>query len=233
MSSKILSMSLLGSLFLVLSIFFLYRGENWPLGVQGIEALGAFVLLLIINGMLFLYNRISSHRNATYQKSVLLGLFTGLLWVTEISINNILMPGLPARDILDDFFWAAIALIILSASILCAYQTNNIRIGLKVGFWSGFGSGAVACLTGLLLVVVGIQLLLRDPLNRIEWSARGATSETPGMAVYFAYQTLAGALLHLVVLGAIMGIVLGLLGGILGKVGAVLEKRMTAKNALI
>jgi hypothetical protein len=233
MSNKILNISLLGSLFLVLCIFFLYRGENWPLGIQGIEAFGAFALLLVINVALFLHSRSTPHRKTSHQKSVLLGLLTGLLWTAEISMNNILMPGLPARDILDNLFWAAIALIILIASIQCAYQVNNIRTGMKVGFWSGLSSGAVACLTGLLFIVVGMPLLLHDPLNMVEWSARGATSGTPNMAVYFAYQTLAGALLHLVVLGAMMGIVLGLLGGVLGKVGYFLEKRMTAKNILI
>jgi hypothetical protein len=37
------------------------------------------------------------------------------------------------------------------------------------------------------------------------------------MVVYFAYQTLAGAVLHLVVLGIIMGLLLGGVGGVLGR----------------
>jgi uncharacterized protein YneF (UPF0154 family) len=43
----------------------------------------------------------------------------------------------------------------------------------------------------------------------------------------------AGALLHLVVLGAMMGIVLGLVGGALGKIGNFVAKKMTAKSALL
>ncbi len=229
MGSKILRLSLLISLLFVLSIFFLYKGTGWPLGVQGIEALGALALLLMINIVFFLYRPRASHINSYQQKSILLGLFAGLLWTAEISMNNILIPGLPARDILDDLFWAAIALIIVIASIQCAYQTSTIRIGMEVGFWSGLSSGAVACLTGLLFVAVGMQFLLHDPLNIAEWSIRGATSGTPNMAVYFAYQTLAGSLLHLVVLGVIMGIILGAIGGILGRMGSYIGKR-TAKN---
>lgn len=231
MSSKILRISLLGSLLMVLSVFFLYRGTDWPLGVQAIEAFGAFVLLLAIDGALFFGGRrMLLQGESSYQKSIALGLGAGLLWTAEISMNNILTPGLPLRDILDDLFWIAIALILLGASIAWTYQTNNIRIGISVGLWSGFSSGAVACLTGLIFVVIGMPLLLHDPLNLAEWSARGATSGTPNMAVYFAYQTLAGALGHLVILGAMMGGVLGLLGGALGKVGYVLGRRMRAKN---
>ncbi|GHO55090.1 hypothetical protein KSB_35650 [Ktedonobacter robiniae] len=159
-----------------------------------------------------------------------MGLGAGLFWTAEISMNNILMFGLPLRDILDDLFWAVIALIILGASLQWTYKTNDIHIGMNVGFWSGLSSGAIACLTGLIFVVFGMPLLLHDPLNLAEWSARGATSGAPNMAVYFAYQTLAGALGHLVVLGAMMGLVLGLLGGALGKVGYVLRKKLRAKH---
>lgn len=233
MSWKILRISLLGSLLLVLWTFFLYRGTNWPLGVQGIEAVGAFVLLLAINLSLFLPKRKTADLNFFHQKSVTLGLLTGLLWTIEIGMNNILQPGLPLRDILDDLFWAVIALIIVGASARYAYRTNEIRIGMKVGFWSGLSSGAVACLTGLFLVVAGMQFLLHDPLNNAEWSARGATSGAPNMATYFAYQTLAGALLHLVVLGAVMGIVLGLVGGAFGKLGNFIGKKVTTKSALL
>lgn len=232
MSRKILSMSLLVSLLLVLSIFFLYRGTNWPLGVQGIEAGGALALLLVINLALFLYRRRVPRMNSYQQKSVLVGLLAGLLWTVEISMNNILIPGLPARDVLDELFWATIALIILGASIQFAYQTNKILIGMAVGFWSGLSSGAIACLTGLLFIVIGMQFLLHDPLNIAEWSVRGTTSGTPSMAVYFAYQTLAGALLHLSVLGVMMGIVLGITGGALGRVGNFIVKKLSAKHAI-
>ena len=231
MSWKILRISLLASLLLVLWTFFLYRGTNWPLGVQGIEAAGAFVLLLAVNLALFFHKRKTADLNFFRQKGVALGLWAGLLWTVEIGMNNILQPGLPLRDILDDLFWAIIALIIVGASVRYAYQTNEIRIGMKVGFWSGFSSGAVACFTGLFFVVAGMQFLLHDSLNSEEWSVRGATSGTPNMATYFAYQTLAGALLHLVVLGAIMGIVLGLVGGALGKLANFIGKKMVARSA--
>jgi len=38
------------------------------------------------------------------------------------------------------------------------------------------------------------------------------------MAAYYAYETFAGAFLHLIILGIFMGLLLGLLGGTVGKV---------------
>ena len=49
-----------------------------------------------------------------------------------------------------------------------------------------------------------------------EWAERGAESGAPTMAAYFAFETLAGALLHLVGLGLIMGILLGAGGALVG-----------------
>lgn len=81
-------------------------------------------------------------------------------------------------------------------------------------------SGLVSGLMALLLVVFGMRFLLADTANRAEYSARGPTSGFPDMAAYFAYQTLAGALLHLIVLGVMMGALLGCVGGLLGVLSA-------------
>ena len=45
---------------------------------------------------------------------------------------------------------------------------------------------------------------------------RGATSGAPDLPTYLAYETLAGALGHLLVLGIGAGVLLGGLGGVLG-----------------
>lgn len=38
------------------------------------------------------------------------------------------------------------------------------------------------------------------------------------MDVYFAYQTFAGGIMHLFILGAVMGLLLGFIGGFAGRV---------------
>ena len=78
-------------------------------------------------------------------------------------------------------------------------------------------SGAIACCMALSLIVFGMPFIVRDPLNSAEWAERGSTSGAPNMASYFAYQTFAGAFLHLVVLGVLMGALLGAFGGLVGR----------------
>jgi hypothetical protein len=179
-----------------------------------------FAVLLAAFGATGLITRTTRQGEARtpLDKVTLLGLFLGLVWVIEITFNNAVAPPLPARDIIDNIFWALIALGITVASVAAAYRSGRLSRGIVVGTWSGFVSGVVACGAGLALVVFGMSLLLSDPLNLAEWSNRAKDSTAPTMASYLAYETLAGAFLHLVVSGIGMGFVLGLIGGTLGKV---------------
>jgi len=76
----------------------------------------------------------------------------------------------------------------------------------------------------LSLVLFGMRFLLRDPINISEYATRASGAPTVGMAAYFAYETMAGALGHLFVLGVIMGLLLGCLGGIIGRFLAQLRR---------
>ena len=114
--------------------------------------------------------------------------------------------------------------VILFTAIYQAYRVRKISAGINAGFWSGLASGAVACLTALVLIVFGMNLILLDPLNAREWSDVKAANGLQSMAVYFAYQTLAGAMMHLVILGAMMGLILGLIGGLAGRMISMLKK---------
>ncbi len=143
------------------------------------------------------------------------GLGLGVLWMIEILYNNLLAPPLPGRDIVDDVFWALVGLGLLTVAGWGAYQQGWLG-GVRAGVWSGFGSGLVACLVAEGLIVLGMGLITRDPLNVSEWNAVAATSGAPSMAAYFAFETLAGALVHLLVLGTLMGALAGGLGGVLG-----------------
>ena len=155
----------------------------------------------------------SAHRSLGLRS----GVAAGALWVVEIGINNIAAPPNPPRDRIDNAFWAAVAIVILGASIRRAYTSRRIGDGIRTGAWSGFVSGLMACCTGLTIIAFGMPLLLHDPLNIAEWAARGATSGAPTMAAYYALESLAGAMGHLTVLGVVMGAMLGVIGGVLAK----------------
>lgn len=94
---------------------------------------------------------------------------------------------------------------------------QKIVVGIKAGFWNGLASGAVACITALILIVFGMPLILSDSLNIKDWSDVKNTTHFPSMSAYFAYQSFAEAIMHLVILDTIMGLLLGFIGGLLGK----------------
>ena len=177
-SNKILSMLIVLCIILVIVMYFRYRPYSWP---TGLEALGCLVsIILMATALLILWILRDEIINDLQKRNVALGLGFGLLWTFEISINNLIRPGLPLRDNIDNIFWVIIALLILITAIQEAYQTNKFLNGVKSGFWSGIAN-------------------------------------SPGMDVYFAYQTFAGAIMHLFILGFIMGLFLGIIGGFIGK----------------
>lgn len=202
------------SLALTIVTYLLYRGPGWPLGTQGLEGLTAILVIAVTLAFGLWFGRRSRYRA---DRSLLVGLSIGLLWTVEICINNFLSPGLPWRDIIDDAFWALVAALIVGYTAVRAYHARTILDGLVAGLWSGFGSGLVACVTGLLITVFGIQLVVNDPLTIAEWQRQGSDSGLTDPVVFSAYETLFGAVGHLHLIGTLMGILLGLIGGIAGR----------------
>ena len=209
---------------LALSVGFSYRYNASSM----IEAcLGAALLFLIAGGLWFYRRRSKTRGNSlALQQAIVIGMILGLLWMVEIGINNFIAPPLPARDIIDNLFWIVIALSILIFAVLQAYQTGSIVHGIEVGTWSGFVSGMLACCMALVMVVFGMRFIMQDPLNIAEWAGQQAVSPAPGMAAYFAFETFAGALGHLTILGIGMGALLGGAAGMLGVGGRRLSQRV-------
>ena len=223
-SRVLLICSLAISAILVIAVYFNYRPFSWP---GGTEALGCIISLSILLGSMLLLSTFRNHtiiKNAN--KNISLGLAIGILWTIEIGTNNLLHPKLPLRDIIDDLFWAVIALFILIFASVEAYKRQKIVAGIFSGFWTGTSSGALACLTALVVIVFGMHFILSDPLNIQEWSDTSKNLHYPNMQVFFAYQTFAGAILHLIILGTVMGLILGVVGGLIGKGTSLLVSKM-------
>ena len=213
-SNFILRVILLICIVMSVSVFFLYRPYTWPLGS---ESAGSLIGILLISVLTTILRLLRNKTNERQKKNVLAGLCIGLLWTIEISVNNFIRPGLPLRDTVDNLFWGIVELLILIIAAYDVYKSDKFIDGLKSGFWTGLASGAVACFSALLVIVFGMKFILLDPLNIKEWSEMKAALHSPGMDVYFAYQTFAGAVGHLFILGLILGMIVGSLGGLLGK----------------
>ncbi len=198
-----------------------YDAATW------IEAMLAALTLLVLAAGLATICRFSKHVDCSpiVWWAVIVGLILGALWVFEILTNNVLAPPLPARDIIDNSFWAAIELITLAGAFAMALRSRRVVHGVAFGAWSGLASGLIACTAALALVTFGMRLLTTDPLNVAEWATRGGPSGVSSIERYFAFETLAGALGHLLVLGVGLGTLVGLLGGWI----AVLATRLTPR----
>ena len=203
---------------LVLIIYLRYPALQWSLKIEAGACLISLIILIVF---ILLIKKFENKLSDKSKKNLNAGLYFGLLWTIEISMNNIIQPRLPLRDYLDNIFWGIIALLILYVSYKDAFDTRKIITGIKAGFFSGFSSGIVACLTALILICFGMKLLLKDPINIAEWSDMKGKTNYPDMASYFAYQTFAGAIMHLIILGIIMGVLLGIIGGVVGKLVSV------------
>ena len=209
---------------LVLIIYLRYPALQWSLKIEAGACLISLIILIVF---ILLIKKFENKLSDKSKKNLNAGLYFGLLWTIEISINNIIQPRLPLRDHLDNIFWGIIALLILYVSYKDAFDTRKIITGIKAGFFSGFSSGIVACLTALILICFGMKLLLKDPINIAEWSDMKGKTNYPDMASYFAYQTFAGAIMHLIILGIIMGVMLGIIGGLVGKLLSIKINNLT------
>jgi hypothetical protein len=212
-STRILRWLIYLSIVLTGTVWLVDRGRGWPFNGHLPEALAAFALLVAAAAAVRGFER----GEQVDDRMVGFGLAIGVLWVAEILFNNLLHPSLPGRDRIDDGLWALVALLIF----LAVYHADARDQPAATGLWLGAASGAVACATGLLFATVGIHAITTDPLSRREWNSVGHGGST--IRSYWAYQTLAGSLLHLVVLGAVMGVGLGVAGGALRR--AVAQRR--------
>lgn len=108
---------------LVLAIYFLYPTLSFPIGLEALECLLSFIVLIVATFFVIKFrDRLSKH---FYKNNISFGLFIGLLWTIEISINNFIRPGIPLRDIIDDIFWGLIACLILYLAIKASWQTKK------------------------------------------------------------------------------------------------------------
>jgi hypothetical protein len=199
-----------------------YPGSGPMSGQYLAEGIIALLILAGLAGWLARWGIPASARDAfgSARLGMSAGLVMGVLWVLEICFNNLVPRTIAtesARFVVQNGVWAIIALGMVAVGVAQARRVGRIDAGIVVGFWSGLVSGLVSCVMGLLVVVAWLDKVLTDSFSIQEWAERGPTSGAPDMATYFAYQTMGGGILHLLVLGIAMGALLGVIGGIVGR----------------
>ncbi|GAC1369539.1 MAG: hypothetical protein NVS2B12_18550 [Ktedonobacteraceae bacterium] len=219
------------ALFFVCIILLRYPGNDLTASRYLELGLGTIVIELILCAwVVFWGTRPRTVRGSlVLQQGMQVGVLCGILWILEISFNNIVPPQIStpmARFYIDNGFWLAIMLIILAVAAKSAYQQRSMLAGIQVGAWSGLVSGLLACLMGSLLVAFFLNLIMRDPLMIQEFAERGPASGAPDIARYVAYETLTGSVGHLTILGPVMGSLLGLLGSPIGRSIGLLRREM-------
>jgi hypothetical protein len=195
-----------------------YRGPAASEPGYLVLGLGYITALLITGGLIVagLGTR-TIEDDHTARTGIAIGVITGAVWVAEESYNLIFTAPIPERDLVDDLLLALIALVILISAFVRAFRTRQVRHGVRLGLWSGAVSGMIACLAAEIFIVFFIHLLTQDPASVQEWADQGSGSGAPTIETYWAYASLKGALLlHLVLVGPVMGGVLGALGGAIG-----------------
>jgi hypothetical protein len=201
MLANIFRLLLAASGVMTVAAYLLYREPGWPYNVQSVQAL----LVLASIGLTALgFERFQQAKDDT-RHLIRAGLWIGLLWTAEICYNNILHAGLPLRDRVDDAFWLLVATLV---AVTAWKRGASLRHMVRRGLWIGAASGVVACTTALAFVVFALTAVTTDPLSQQEWASSRSLGHASQQA-YFAYQTMAGAVLHLVVLGVVMGSLIG------------------------
>jgi hypothetical protein len=158
--------------------------------------------------------------------SIIFGLLIGAMWVGEVLIGN--LGGTPVLGNLRDFHpsvyavaplfaWSAVGLTAMGG-LVTAYRTGRIGAALRVGVWSGLISGAITLATGMSVIVLFHDALMKDP-SYIHEFVRGAhhVPSERELSEFIYWDGLGGGVNHMWI-GPLLGITVGGIGAAVGKV---------------
>jgi len=118
--------------------------------------------------------------------SILFGLLIGGMWIGEVLLGN--LGGTPVSGNLRDFHphiyalapWFALGAVVVTlvGGLVAAYRTSSIVTALRVGVWSGLISGAIVFVTGVAMIFLFHDAMMRDPSNIHEYARSAHRSPT-------------------------------------------------------
>jgi len=138
------------------------------------------------------------------------GVLFGALWVVEMVVANVGYGW--GRWAVVPYFAATWSVWLLTAyaGARAARRHRQVWVGTLVGTWSGLVSGLIGLITMQALALTEMPLLLLDPQNLAEFRGAG------DLAAAIAGDFLAGGIIHLVVIGLVVGSGLASIGAAVG-----------------
>jgi hypothetical protein len=191
-------------------------------GAQAPIYLILFGLAILMYGWFALFRTKASTpaEGIALQQGTFWGLLCGLVWVIELLAANVVNPQVGQFSLVL-YYGSALAGYLLPglASLLTAWRTRRIALGLQASLLCGMCGGLAIFLASLVLSAFFLHVGQSDPQTIQEFQRSGL----PDIATYIVGDYLAGMIAHLWI-GLITGSFLGVLGGAIGKAILLPEK---------
>jgi hypothetical protein len=157
--------------------------------------------------------------------SIFFGVLIGGMWMGEVLLGNLggtsvfgnLRDSSPRLYALTPWFAVGAVGVTGIGGLVTPYRTRSIATALRVGVWSGIISGVMVFVTGLTMVVLFHDAMMKDPSNIHEFSLSAHRPPTDAELSDFLYSdAMAGMVAHLFI-GPLLGVTVGGIGAVIGK----------------
>lgn len=185
------------------------------------------VLAVLIYGWfaLFRTHTGTADERVALRQGIVWGLLCGAAWAIELLVAN--LPLIPSKQFILVLYgstvWLGFLLPVIP-SLLAAWQTRRISLGLQAGLLCGMVGGLMVFFTWFLFSAPLFQAGLSDPQTLAEFRHSGF----PDITTYMVSDWLAALIGHLWI-GVITGLLLGVLGGTVGK-GVRVSQKMSGEE---
>jgi len=140
------------------------------------------------------------------------GRWIGILWCLEIVFNNGPWHSLNVwaiRAWVDNGVWLTTTLLVVYHAVERRRAGARRVDTVKAAATASLLGGVYAALTALAFIHGGLQWVIADPISQAEWSTVHVSFPLLRADDYFAYETLAGAIGHVLFLGLFAGTLIG------------------------
>jgi hypothetical protein len=190
-------------------------------------AVVAIVVVAFPAGLIVLATRATTGPAAlTRSRSLLVGGILGVMWIAYTLVTHFIIPNGEQPTMSAILLWSVLvvtALAMLVVSLVVAWQTGRFTTGFATGLAIGFLTGALAMLTVVLMLDVGMGYLVQN-MNAGEVAGFTSSGWANRQAWYYWNEEFFGSLGDFILL-VLSGAVLGAIGAGIGRLLAAALRR--------